>query len=523
MTVREHEFRRCTSCATLFVPGGADTGGLYADPGYFAMRGNEGRVGGYQDYMADRPHVEAKFRELLERVERLVPPGRLLDVGCGPGFLLSVAEARGWEAVGVDLNPWAVAHAREELGLDAREVAVEDAGFEADRFDLVAMLDLIEHVPDPDALVGEAARVLRPEGVLAVLTPDAASPVSRALGARWPEVERVPEHVVLFSVAGLVALLARHGFAVHGWHSAGKTSTLRTLVADLAPAAPAAGRMAERVLAGRRLGERVLHLDPRTKFCLYARLDPAAASVSVAPRALRLPRRPPEEAIVEDLRKLAGSRRFVAWTFDQFRRDVGRVVLEVGAGIGTFTEMMLDEGAERVVALEPDGACAEALEERFDADRRVTVLREGLPGAPEVEAAAHDLVVCQNVLEHIEDDAGALAEMAGALRPGGRLFLLVPAHQRLFGALDRAYGHHRRYERDALAGLVRGAGLEVEELYSFNLLAVPGWILASLRGSGGIDGRLLRLYDAAVCLWRPLEERLRPRFGASLIVKARRP
>jgi SAM-dependent methyltransferase len=133
------------------------------------------------------------------------------------------------------------------------------------------MMDLIEHVSESDALVARAAEITKPGGVLAILTPDAGSPVSRLLGRRWPEVKRVPEHLVLFSVVGLKALLSRHGYEVLEWHSIGKRSSLAALAADVSPIAPRLGSRLRNRLAGSRVGEYQFELDPRTKFCLYAR------------------------------------------------------------------------------------------------------------------------------------------------------------------------------------------------------------------------------------------------------------
>ena len=90
------------------------------------------------------------------------------------------------------------------------------------------------------------------------------------------------------------------------------------------------------------------------------------------------------------------------------------------------------------------------------------------------------------MLEHIADDHAAMAAMARTLRPGGRLTALVPAHPRLYGPLDRAFGHYRRYTRERLRDVVEAAGLEVERLYSFNLLGVLGWLAKNRTGGGGI-------------------------------------
>lgn len=278
LALRGFRFRRCRACASLFVenpPAREVTASLYAGERYFAKRRlgptAHGGVCGYPDYLAERSRIEAKFDRVLARLERHASRGELLDVGAGPGFLVAAARRRGWLASGVDLNPWAARHARAELGVEVRPGTLEAARLEPDRFDAVTMLDLVEHLHSPDATVAEAARITRPGGLLAILTPDAGAPVSRALGARWPEAMRAPGHLVLFSRRGLARLVERHGYEVLDWHSVGKTAPLATFHADLSPAAPAVARLLDPLFAHGPLARRVLKLDPRTKFCLYAR------------------------------------------------------------------------------------------------------------------------------------------------------------------------------------------------------------------------------------------------------------
>jgi SAM-dependent methyltransferase len=226
-----------------------------------------------------------------------------------------------------------------------------------------------------------------------------------------------------------------------------------------------------------------------------------------------------------DLEQLGEARGLGDWMFDQFADRVGPTVVEVGAGIGTFTERLIAAGASDVLAIEPEPACAAELRRRFDADSRVEVAEELLPDSPALAARAGtaDLVLCQNVLEHIEHDSEAMAAMARALRPGGALTLLVPAHPRLYGKLDDQYGHFRRYDRARVRTVVAAAGLELEDLYSFNLLGVPGWVVKNRMSEPSLDPRSLRAYEALLKAWRPIEERLRLPWGLSLIAQARRP
>jgi SAM-dependent methyltransferase len=226
-----------------------------------------------------------------------------------------------------------------------------------------------------------------------------------------------------------------------------------------------------------------------------------------------------------DLHALARARRLGDWMFEQFAGRVGPASVEVGAGIGTFSARLLGAGVERLLLLEPEPACAHALRERFAHAPRVTVAAEELPQAPSLAATPGewDFVLCQNVLEHIPDDGAALKAMAAALRPGGRLTVLVPAHPRLYGSLDAAYGHERRYDRARLRAAVERAGLQVEDLHAFNLLGVAGWVAKNRTRATGLGTGSLRAYEALLLAWRPVERRVRLPWGLSLIVHACKP
>jgi SAM-dependent methyltransferase len=84
-----------------------------------------------------------------------------------------------------------------------------------------------------------------------------------------------------------------------------------------------------------------------------------------------------------------------------------------------------------------------------------------------------DLVVCLDVIEHLDDDVLALAEMGRVLKPGGRLLLAVPADPSLWSPHDDAVGHLRRYTRSSLLRAVASAGLRVESVWSWNVLLKP--------------------------------------------------
>ena len=158
-----------------------------------------------------------------------------------------------------------------------------------------------------------------------------------------------------------------------------------------------------------------------------------------------------------DLAALADATRLADWMYSQFAACVHGDVCEIGPGIGTFSQRILDAGAGSLHLVEPSDEACDHLRGRFGSDDRVSVVSELLPGAPSMQQPDRfDFVLAQNVLEHIEDDGGAAAEVAGTLRPAGRFGVLVPAHPRLYSALDTAYGHYRRYTREHLPQHPRG-------------------------------------------------------------------
>ena len=108
------------------------------------------------------------------------------------------------------------------------------------------------------------------------------------------------------------------------------------------------------------------------------------------------------------------------------------------------------------------------------------------------------------------------------LQAGGRLLLLVPAHRRLYGTIDEAIGHHRRYERQDLVRLLSECGLEVESDIHVNATSIPGWLLnGRILKRRSVPGVQARIANRLVPLYR-LERKLDLPFGLSVIAVARR-
>jgi SAM-dependent methyltransferase len=202
--------------------------------------------------------------------------------------------------------------------------------------------------------------------------------------------------------------------------------------------------------------------------------------------------------------------------FERIRPWIGDRVLEIGSGIGNLSEFLVDR--PKVVLTDTAAEYLERLRARFGHRPNVEVMRLYLP-TPEGPVADHrfDTIVCLNVLEHVADDVGSLAAMRRLLDKGGRLVLLVPALRALYGSLDRALGHVRRYTRGELRTKFEQNGFRLRRLEYFNMAGIPGWwVSGTLLRREIIPAGPLRLFDALVPLFR-LERFLPWRIGQSLI------
>ncbi|MDX2029984.1 MAG: class I SAM-dependent methyltransferase [Blastocatellia bacterium] len=225
-------------------------------------------------------------------------------------------------------------------------------------------------------------------------------------------------------------------------------------------------------------------------------------------------------ALTATLTQLAELDGYNHWIYEQIAHAMGNRVLEVGSGTGNITQF-LRAGSRQVTATDVVPSYRNHLEKLFADEAKVRVGTFDLMSrAPAEYGGAFDTVVCLNVLEHIEDDHFALEQMREVLEPGGKLALLVPAHQFLFGEFDRAVGHYRRYERRELTDKLSRAGFAVHGLTFFSMLAALPWL---------INGRLLKrdylpsgqanLANKLVPLLK-LEKLIGPPFGLSLIAIA---
>ena len=124
--------------------------------------------------------------------------------------------------------------------------------------------------------------------------------------------------------------------------------------------------------------------------------------------------------------------RYRQWEYDLVSPYLGRSILEIGSGMGYFAEKLATSGRDRLVLSDPDRHCLERLRQTYADRPDVEVVELALPGRIDIGEPVES-AVAMNVLEHIEDDAQALRDLAAAVVPGGRIILWVPAYMQLYG------------------------------------------------------------------------------------------
>lgn len=202
---------QCQACTLVYVgedPGAIDFASLYGEDYY---QGSCDRA--FANYLGEEAARRASARRRVWALRLLKwRRGRLLDVGCAAGFFL-VEASRFHEVQGVELSEFSSRYAREHFGLDVFTGTLAAAALPAQRFDLITLWDVIEHVAGPHELLRECARLLGPDGRIVLTTGDIGSAYARRHGPAW-HLMAPPWHLYYFSRATMAALAERAGLRV---------------------------------------------------------------------------------------------------------------------------------------------------------------------------------------------------------------------------------------------------------------------------------------------------------------------
>ncbi len=194
-------------------------------------------------------------------------------------------------------------------------------------------------------------------------------------------------------------------------------------------------------------------------------------------------------------------------------------ILEIGFGTGNFTRLLSEYGKVTAIEINDD-----YLKKTEGLDNSTSV------GYGDVEKGKYFFnkskfrtIVCINVLEHIDNDDKALRNISKLLYDGGKLILLVPAHQFLFSKFDKLIGHYRRYSKAGLLLKIKQAGWSIVSVKYFNWLSALGWLMfIKITGWRSLPKKEVGIFNKIAKFFLWTERYIEPPFGLSIILIAQK-
>jgi SAM-dependent methyltransferase len=231
-----------------------------------------------------------------------------------------------------------------------------------------------------------------------------------------------------------------------------------------------------------------------------------------------------------ELEAMAGASNYHEWILGVFKPFLGQHLVEVGAGLGSFSELILRHNSCQTLSLiEPSDGMYEQLvanARRLQTITRVETYHGTFPdAAPLIKSRqAPDSIIYVNVLEHIAEDDVELDAIHETLSEAGRVFLFVPALPWLYGAFDERVGHMRRYTKSELEKKLRRAGFRMVLSSYFDFPGIgPWWVKYCLLRSATMKPGGVRLYDRFVVpAARRIEALISPPIGKNVIAIAQK-
>lgn len=161
-------------------------------------------------YEATRRQRALQEKEIMAQILKFKGKGNLLDIGAGSGILVEEALKYGFQAQGIEPSAWLCAKAKEN-GLPITQGYFPDSSINL-KFDIISMVDVLEHVIDPVSVIKNAYAALKAEGIILITTPDVDSFFSRVMGNRWWHMRIA--HVGYFKKKNLKDILVNNGFTI---------------------------------------------------------------------------------------------------------------------------------------------------------------------------------------------------------------------------------------------------------------------------------------------------------------------
>ncbi len=225
-----------------------------------------------------------------------------------------------------------------------------------------------------------------------------------------------------------------------------------------------------------------------------------------------------------DLEAMDFAVKYHTWVLNIFKPYLGSTILEVGAGSGSFTDLMIQVSPKKIIAIEPSDEMYPLLQKTAKGHKNLIETHKkyfsDIRG--ELKKKKVDSAVYINVFEHIEDDEQELRYLYETLPQGAHICIFVPAGPALMSDFDRSIGHYRRYTKKELVDKAEAAGFTIKLARRFDFAGILPWYLKfTLMKSTKMEPGLAKVYDNVVVpIVSRLEKINEPLFGKNVILVA---
>lgn len=220
----------CGNCDTKFIHPQPNTNELIKiyDKDYF-NRGQKYKVGESNSKNNSYNHQHHTLQKRINTIMKIIPNGRILDIGCATGEFLRLARENGYEVCGVEISEFSANYARKYYNLNIVNSNLLSANLTSSYYDVVTMWDVIEHLPDPRQTICEINRILKPGGLVMFSTGDISSFYAKMLNRFW-HLLTPPQHLFFFSKKSIKKLLSNNGFELEKIYYSGKYTSIEFIL-----------------------------------------------------------------------------------------------------------------------------------------------------------------------------------------------------------------------------------------------------------------------------------------------------
>jgi 2-polyprenyl-3-methyl-5-hydroxy-6-metoxy-1,4-benzoquinol methylase len=232
---------QCTRCGLIYI-----NPRLRDD--YLVAEYTEAAIHGYKEqFISQNQGREIAFTRSIRMLNKACPArGKLLDVGAADGTFMAVARRNGWDVCGCEPNAWFCNWGKAQYNIAIDQGTLFDQHYPDAAFDMITLWDVIEHVPDPRALLTRCFSLLRPGGMLVFTYPDIGSWIARLMGRRWVFLMSV--HLYYFTRKTVAGLLQSIGFSIVKSSPHLQTLQLGYIVFRMQTHGPALARICKQVV-----------------------------------------------------------------------------------------------------------------------------------------------------------------------------------------------------------------------------------------------------------------------------------